>query len=360
MNIRAAIFLLPVFIVLSACNQEPVQETDIIRPVKYITVRPADSEKRRTFSGAAKAAVESRLSFKIDGTVEALKVKVGDRVRKGDLIAELDSNLYELKVQEANAALQEAEAQLRNAEKTYERTAQLYVNKHASKSDLDLAQATAESARAAVMSIRKRLAQAKLQLSYTRLHAPLDGAIAAVPIDINENVSAGMPVALLNAGSEYEVLAAVPEVLISAFNTGERAVVTFSALKDREFEAAVTEVGISAIGAGSTYPVTVKIIGENDRIRPGMAAEVSFFLSSSASEYFIVPSLSVVSEGGQTYVYTLHKNGETHTVKRTKVTTGELTTEGIEITSGLNAGDKVVSAGVSRMKDGLKVTLYGN
>jgi RND family efflux transporter MFP subunit len=188
---------------------------------------------------------------------------VGDVVRKGQIIAALDPKDNEIEKQEAEASLARAQAEARNAAANYDRVRQLYENQNASRNDLDAARASAESAEATVRSERTKLDQARLTLSYTRLHAPVTGSIASVEVETNENVQKGQTVALLHSGSSIEVEVAIPESLISEIRKGSPVTVAFDALPGKEFSGTVTEVGVAAVQFATTYPVTVRLTGRN-------------------------------------------------------------------------------------------------
>ncbi len=346
--------------VLASCGGEEQTET-VLRPVRYEQVYATGGSRVRVFTGTARAGVESRLSFKVPGTVRRLIVQVGDSVRAGQLIAEVDPEDYRLEVQRAQAALAQARAQARNAEVTYERTRLMYENNTAAKSDLDAARAAYESAEASVSAYDQSLRLAQLQLSYTRLTAPVAGAVAAVDVEVNENVSPGQAIVLLTSGSRLEVDVGVPEVLIAQVREGDTATVTFDALPGREFAAVVTEVGVAATGTGTTFPVTALLEETDPDIRSGMAAEVGFrFGAQGEREIYLVPSVAVGEDRQGRFVYVVEPTQEGQgTVHRRPVEIGELTPEGLEIMSGLSDGDRVVTAGVSKIEDGMQVRLPG-
>jgi multidrug efflux system membrane fusion protein len=286
-------------------------------------------------------------------------VTVGELVERSGLIATLDDSDYRLRVQEAEASLAQAQAQLRNARNGHERAVQLYENGSASKQDLDAARAAFESATAQVAAIEKRLDLARLQVAYTRLEAPFAGAVAEVRVDVNENVNPGQPMILLTSRGRPEVRVSVPEVLISQVRPGSAVSVTFDAVAGTVLPARVTEVGVAATGLATTFPVTVRLDGDAERVRPGMAAEVTFrFETAGAAERLIVPATAVAEDQHGRYVYTLDLEGEgLGRARRVAVTVGELTSEGMEILTGLVEGDLVVTAGVSRIADGQRVRL---
>jgi multidrug efflux system membrane fusion protein len=364
MSIKNHLKLFVVFfmatLLLPFCREkEQVQE--IIRPVRYIHVFSTGGSRVRTFSGVAQAGMESRLSFKVPGTVQKVAVRVGDEVRSSQLIAELDSYDYQLNVQQAEASLTQAKAQARNADAAYDRTRSLYENKSASKQDLDATRMAYESANAMVQASEKQLEQARLQLSYCKLVAPLNGTIADVYLEANENVQAGHPVLLLTSGSELEVKVSIPGSLISQIEENKEGSVKFDAIPDEEFQATVTEVGIKSTTMATTFPVILRLKKTEHDIRAGMAASVSlFFESKDYRVRFIVPSEAVGEDREGRFVFLvdfLPAQEGFGIVRRKPVVVGELTAEGLEVFEGLTDGDMVVTAGISHIVDGQKVKL---
>ena len=337
------------------------QVEEIIRPVRYSEVYSIGGRRIRTFTGVAKAGIESNLSFRVPGSLQKINVKVGDRVSTGKIIAELDPTDYQLQVEQANAALAQARAQARNAEAAYERAMQLYENRNISKSDLDAARAAAESADAAVRSMEKQLELANRQLSYTKLLAPTGGSIAAVNSEVNENVRVGQGIVSLTSSSQIEVELSVPEILITQISEGQTVTVSFDAIEGREFEGVITEVGVALLSQSATYPVTVKMQGKQEEVRPGMAAMVSVnFESSDQKERYIIPTSAVMEDRQGRFVYIVEPSpseqgfGKIH---RKNVEVGQLTGDGLEILQGLKDGDRVVTAGMSRVIEGQKVRI---
>ena len=349
-------------LLLTGCGGEEPLPEPVIRPVRYEAVFATGGGRTRTFSGTARASVESRLSFRVAGAVSRVAAQVGDRVRAGQLIAEIDDGDYVLQKEDAEAALASARAQSRNAQAGYDRVRTLYVNKNASGSDLDAARAASESAAEQVTSAEKRLALAESQLSYTRLTAPADGDVAAVRVEANENVSPGQTVALLASGTSLEVQVAIPEVLIAQVREGDQVSVAFDAVPDKSMTGRITEVGVAATGVGATFPVTVLVDGEDPNCRPGMAAEVGFrFGDGGGREHLYVPLASVGEDGQGNFLYVVEPTeaGFGKVRRREVQVQAREPGERLEIIEGLADGDLVVTAGVTRIVDGQKVRLLG-
>ncbi len=349
-------------LLLSACEQQvDVSSEPPLRPVRIAVVANTDGARERSFSGISQSTQESRLSFKVNGTLVELPVQVGDRLKKGDLIAALSGSTYELQVQQAEAALAQAQANQRNADANYERVKGLYENSNASRNDLDVARANAESAQAQVRSARKSLEIAQLNRSYTRLRAAADCTVASIDADLNENVNAGEQIAKVNCGGGIEVSLGIPESLIGGFTANMPARIRFNALPDREFIGQVTEVGVASGSNATTFPVIVTLTEFDPAVRPSMAAEVTLKFSGVQPTGQLIPAAAVIKDERGTFVYVAEPaEGNQASIRRQAVAVGELTANGIEILSGLSEGDRVVTAGTSVIREQQTVLLPEN
>ncbi len=357
----AAVALLAGALPALSCGEPPEPPEPVVRPVRTVTAQAVGGMRTRTFSGVARAGVESSLSFRVAGTISRLEVAVGDRLRAGALIAALDPVDYELQVREAEASLRQATARAGNAEADLRRVRGLYENDNAARTELDAATAAADSAAAQVESVARRLDLIRRQVEYTRLVAPAAGAVANVLVEMNENVAAGQPVAVLASGSAPEVAFAVPEALISDIAPGTPATVGFDAIPGERFKGVVTEVGVTASATGTTFPVTVRLGGDASEIRPGMAAVVDMLLGDpDAPDRFILPGHAVGEDRGGRFVFVAEPAADgLAVVSRKAVTVGDFASSGLEVLDGVAVGDRVVVAGLGRLREGDEVRLQG-
>ena len=353
---RPILALLTAVIVLGGCKEE-LEEPELLRPVRYIQVEGRDAARQRTYSGVAKAGQESRLSFQVSGQVLSVPVNVGDVVKKGQTIARMDPTDYTLQLQNAQASAAQARAQERNAKATYERTQALYENQNVSKQDLDADRTAYESAKAALNAANQQIQLSRRQLGYTHLKAPESGTLATVDIEVNEYVQAGELVATLLAGDQIEVSVSVPASVIRSVERGAQAEARFNSLGGTAFKGTVTEVGVASMGGSATFPVTVRLTEGQREARAGMAADVTFnFASAPTAPKYALPAAAVGEDREGRFVFKLEKTGDgLGVVHRSPVTVGELLSDGLEIVSGVEPGDLVVTAGVSRIYDGLRV-----
>lgn len=354
------LFALCAAVIACGDNQATVSEP-VLRPVRVALVAKNGDSRQRSFTGISQSTQESRMSFKVGGTVIELPVQVGDRLRENDLIARLNPSTYELTVQQSEASLAQALASQRNADANYSRAKELYENSNASRNDLDSARAAAESAQAQVRSARKSLEIAQLNRSYTRLEAASDCTVASLDIELNENVVAGNQIARVSCGAGIEVSLGVPESLIGGVRQGMPARVRFDAIGDRQFAGTITEVGIGSSSASATYPVVVTLTDTEASVRPSMAAEVTIDFRSGASSAIAIPTSALIKDELGTFVFVAvpDSNGEA-LIERRDVSAGELTEDGIQILDGLVEGDRVVTAGTTVIRARQRVLLPGS
>jgi len=353
---RIFIPLILISLLISCGDEQQVEEK--IRPVRYAEITMGGGASTRVFSGTAKTGIESKLSFKVGGTVKTVNVKVGDYVHKGDVLVELDETDYKVKLMETEARLRQAESQALNSRNNYERVKSLYETNSVSKSDLDGARAQYESAVANVEGMKSALDFAKHQLEYTQLLAPVSGSIAVSNIEINENVQPGQVVVILVVGENMEIELGIPENVINRIKKGMNVRVDFPSLDD-SFDGVVSEVSPSIDLNSSTYPVSIKVLNPTVAVKSGMAANVSFsFKGNTSNEIIVVPVAAVGEDSEGRFVYLVEPDSaDIGVVKKHHIQIGELTSEGFEVISGLSVNQKVATAGLQSLIDGQKVRI---
>ena len=344
---------------LSACGPgRQSDETRPVRPVKYATVRLADGGDTQTYTATARSSIEASLSFRTNGLIESILVKPGDSVEEGQEIASLDNREASLSYEKSRASLENARIQEQNAQANLSRVRQLYQANNVSLAEYEQAKNQSASARANHESAKRSLDLQQRQLSYTRLVAPVSGVVSAVNHDANEFVKAGASVVQLNAGKHTELVVGVPEATIGRMQVGAPTSVRFSALVNREFEARITEVSFALDVNRSTYPVTVQMLEQSDRVKPGMAAEVTFRFTSEDSGNLVVPVNAIGEDSDGTFVYVIQDAGEdVGTIVKRSVQVGKLVEAGFVVLDGLADGERVATAGLSSLLDGMVVRL---
>jgi len=345
--------LLALFIL--GCNDKEPEEK--IRNVRTMELIQSQATSKHNFNGIARSDVAARLSFNVSGTVKRVYIRDGQSVKEGDIIATLNDSFFRLKVNEVKSSLKQAKVKLANVKSKYKRIKKLYVNRSSSLSDLDNARTTMESAKANYNAMKNRLEQAELKLSYTKLRAPMNGSISNLNIHKGENVTTAMSIASISSTGSIEVPISIPGSLIDNLKEGQKCTVIFDALKGKTYKAEVIEVSHASNQRTTTFPVVVRITERSKRVHPGMSATVKFnFHNDVNKNSFVVPLHALMEDKKGHYLYIVDEitNG-VGSIERCDVKRGQLTTDGIIITSGVGSNMKVLTAGMSRVHEGQKV-----
>jgi RND family efflux transporter MFP subunit len=344
-------------IALSACDQEQPEIVPQIRAIKTFTVTEVASGQTRKFSGQVFATDSSTLSFQVAGNVQKMLVNQGDRVKKGQVIAVLDKQPYQLDVKSAQADLQKARAEVTQARQEYQRQEALFKKGWVAKARLDRVLRSRDAAASQVDFATSKLNLARRDLRLTDLTAPYDGTISRKHIDAFVEVKTGQPVYDVEASGALEVRFDIPETTISRVTVGMPVTVTFPTEAGSIQRARITEVGSSA-GRANAFPIKAGLTDPPATIRSGMTAETTIVLAEEGrdSTYLLpISAISPADKPGEGFVFLFDPG--TQTVKRSPIKGKGATDNFAHIYEGIKAGDIVASAGVSFLRDGQKVKL---
>jgi HlyD family secretion protein len=290
-----------------------------------------------------RVGAEVRVGSRISGVVKNLFVRIGDRVTKGQLLAELDDRDLIARHDEAAAALQQAEVNLGYATTDLQRKRQLGAEGVLSRSELDLAERAAAVADKQVTAARASLAFAETQLAYGRIEAPIDGVVASISTQEGETVAASFAaptfVTLVDL-SRLEVWAYVDETDIGHIRAGQNARFTVDTYGDHEFAGRVTTVYPKAEIRDNVvnYVTVIRFDPPRDRtLRPEMTTTVRIALDLRPN-VLAVPIRAVRRDGDRTFVFS--RRGDT--IERRPVTTGARDDQYWEIVNGLREGEEVL------------------
>jgi RND family efflux transporter MFP subunit len=306
-----------------------------------------------SFPGQAEAAQEAELSFRVGGQVEKLLVNIGDQVSLGQVLATLDKKDFTNALKVLEGTLAEAQAALENAKSNHARSIKVQQEDAGAISQraVDRTKAALSITTAAASAATSARDIAADRLGYTDLKAPFSGEVVANYVESFESVVMKQPIVRLLDRTSIEFEVDVPEGLIGYANDIEGAIVVFDARKDLEVPAIVKEVGRQASRGTRTFPVTLLL--ENPTtfdILPGMAG--SAFISARLAREdntISIPAAALFQhpEGGSA-VWIVVDNR----LVRQKVTASSPGDFGIEVTGGLKAGDRIVTAGVNSLTEG--------
>ncbi|HAS42210.1 MAG TPA: efflux RND transporter periplasmic adaptor subunit [Microscillaceae bacterium] len=365
-GLRQCFIAVLVCLCLTACGHKEEKKVIRLRPVKYQKVGITSGEKVRTFSGVAKAAGEVVLSFRSGGIIAEIKVKIGTRVQKGDLIARLDNVEARLALEKAAAAVSSARSNSNTAKSELDRVKSLYEKNSASLRDYQMARNAHQNALAQYESAKRNQSIQATKTGYGFIYAPQSGVIAKLNGEVNESVKPGHRFATLNAGSGMQIEVNIPENTINKVSAGMEVGLSFSTLDQKTFKGNVVEVAQITEQGAATYKVKVEVINPASTIKPGMAADVTFTLGTSnkekdeqaKKEKLVVPVKAVGEDGKGNFVFVVtSKDGKTGVVKKKRVVIGTLSSDGFEIKSGLTKGELIATAGLQTLLHAQKVKL---
>lgn len=344
---------------LLGCGDSDKQEPRPVRPVRYQEVGYGGNATSRTFSGTARTNKIINLSFRASGIITEHNLSIGQQVRKGQLLARLDNVQARLNYESAVASLNSSESQMNTAKLNLDRVRSLYEKGSMSLSDFEAAKNSFKTAQQGYESAKRGVGIQQEQIRFGFLYAPEDGVISAVNSEVDENVSPGQIVAVLNAGTDMEISMGLPESIINGVSKGLDVAVGFPSLPETSFSGKVTEVAPAVDINTATYPVRVRITNPSDAIKSGMSANVTFNFAGleEARPSLVVPPQAVGEDSNGRFVFLIEDTDGIITVKKQPVAIGNLTTEGFEITSGLESGQKIATAGLQTLLDGQQVKL---
>ena len=355
---------------LTSCSEESPPPDLPPRAIKWMQVTPSSGEQQRMISGFVRSLENTYLSFEVGGLVRKVHAPLGAQVKKGQVLAELDTQPFVLKVRDAEAALDRAKATHQNALLQFERVSLLYEDGNAPKAQLDEARAKAESARSQIRAAEAHLGLARRDRQKTVLRAPYNGSISVKNVESFQEVSAGRTMYEIDSHGDMRVEVLVPETFIAQVQHKQKVSVSFPTIDQLTLPATVQEVGTRA-SQGNAFAVKVVLDKLVPELRPGMTAEVTFTYSlhplpygGSTSNGAAPPTqagiqipldATVAGSHKETFVFVF--DAESSTVQRTPIEVHALQNNGVVVTGGLKTGDIIATAGVDFLIDGQKVTL---
>lgn len=329
---------------LAACGNGSEQAaTQAAAPVRVAIVESAPAVESLRAVGVLAPADEVRLAFKTGGVIRSITVVQGEPVRKGQLLATLADD-------EVAAAVSQARALADQAARDLERGRALLADEVATREqveDLSTAHAIAGAQlRAALFNAR-----------HARIEAPGDGVVLRRLAEPDEQVAAGQPVLVVgNTSGGWIVRAALTDRDVVRMQTGSTAEITFDAFPDRRFTAKIIEIAAAADPQTGTYEMKLSVDPEGARFVQGLVAKVTV-ADPNAESVAVVPVTSLLEADGR--AATVFVVAESSVAKRVPVQTGRLIGERIEIISGLELGDRVVTEGAAWLDDNDAVRILG-
>jgi RND family efflux transporter MFP subunit len=407
----AGLFPFIVLLTLAGCGDESAVDDapPLIRPVLTHTVEAASAGLVRSYPASVLPAQEVELSFRVSGRLVELPIRAALDVSEGDIIGQLDTRDFESALEQLNSQIEQAEAQLRSmqaggraeeiarleatvvaaearlaeAQAQLDRTQQLFDQEfvaeakllqdqtavRVAEADLNTAQESltegqagariedVEAQEAAIRGLRSQLSTAQANLDDATLRAPFSGIIANREVDNFTNVSSGQLIAVLQRLDTIDLNFDMPgpDVVVFANAGDASSTVRIDAIPNQQFEARLVEFSTAADPTTQTFRTRVAIDRPGDvAILPGMVGTVTVSEGQSDQTIIEVPIGAVAADSnGQTFVWLVAS--PEHSLERRTVTTGAAQGDAIAIVEGLEAGEIIVIAGLSKLQPGMVV-----
>lgn len=335
---------------LAGCNRtQPLP--DPVRPALVIEVRQSTDLDRRIYSGEVRARYEAGLSFRAPGKLVARYVEVGSVVKAGDVLARLDPTDSALGAKAAQAQAAAALADYTFARNELERYSVLLEKKFISQTIYDAKQYAFNAAKARHEQARSQAAVAGNQAGYATLQADQAGVITAILADPGQVLGVGQPVMKLARLEEKEVVVAIPESRLEELSALPEVSIRLLAHPDKIYPGKVREIAPNADAATRTFAVRVSVLEAGPEVNLGMTANV--FLAGNATPAVLLPLSAVTQKDGQALVWVVE--GTENKVSPRQVKVVKYGDDGVWISSGLTAGERVVAAGVHKLLPGQQV-----
>ncbi len=278
-------------VLLSSCKGDGVA-------YRTETITRGDIEQSVTATGTVNAVTNVQVGTQVSGTIKTLYVDFNSRVKKGQLIAQIDPATFESQVQQAQANLSSAQANLEKAQtaltndkRTYDRNKELFSKNLIPQSDLDTAETAYQTDKSQVASAKAQIEQAKASLdyakqnlAYTKIVSPVDGVVISRNVDVGQTVAASFQTPTLFAIAQdltkMQIDTNVAESDIGVVKVGQEVEFTVDAYPDTTFKGKVWQIRQAPISVQNvvTYDVVIQVNNRDLKLMPGMTANVSIII----------------------------------------------------------------------------------
>lgn len=328
---------------LSSCGlkKEKITPAPPVK-VEVMAVSHSNVSDTRTYSGTIESGDGSEVSFSVAGTIKNIYVAPGQKVSKGQLLAELNAESLVNAANIAQATLEEARDAYARLQKLHEANALPDIKWAEMQSKLKQAENAADMANRAVKD--------------ARIYAPVSGVIAEKMADAGQTVVPAVPVLKIVGLGDVKVSISVPENEISAMKPGRTASVTIDALGGEVRDGVLTEQGVVANPLSRAYDVKFRINNADGKLLPGMLCSVKLAPAESADEstqgsIVLPPQAVLLSSDNRNFVW-LANGGK---AQMRYIEQGGITADGIIVSSGINPGDSVITAGMQKVSNGTEI-----
>lgn len=335
--------------VLAGCGQTApeVAAPEVVRPAVIHEVGALDTGAKLRFPGRLRAAKRAELSFNVPGFVADFALTEGSRVKAGQVVARLDDTVFKARVDAAQSEFERAKTDLGRYQRLWD-------------TERAVARSEVDDRRSRLEVARTNLAAAQQDLADTVIRAPFSGVVTRRRLETFANVQAKQAIAELQNLDSLEVVIHVPQRLLRNEGSRAEALAFFEGREDSPVPVVLKSYATEADPVTQTYEVVLALKTRQPGLTllPGMSVTVMPFAQTAANSLpadaaLSIPLTAVVSDAtGGTFVWVVGAGGR---VTRAGLVLGDIRGDQVTVASGLNAGERIVTAGVSALREGMKV-----
>jgi len=346
---KIIITVLTVGAIMSSCKKSPEETAEVTSlDVKVLQVALTEVPTQFQFTGKVISDEKTLLSTKLLGTIEQIP-DAGQKVRKGQLLVKVRNLELAAKLESAKASQKEAKAYLDNTQKNHERIQRLFEKGSATRKELDDIGTAYEMGKARLETVAQSIAELNEMMRYSRLMSPIDGFVSQKMSDVGDIASPGSPLLALESLEQLKVEINVPEFEIGKLYEKAPVVIKVAAMNGQLINGWVDKIVSSSEYSGSQYKVSIQF-EEAVGLKPGMYAEIT--LLKGAEQKILIPENAIYRRGQLVGLYGVNHQNE---AMLRWVRLGKTYSEGVEVLSGLNAGEQVIISSEGKLFDGAKV-----
>lgn len=342
---------------LYSCSSSDKLEDKDKTIVKVEAYSPAQSTNEGFYlSGEVTAKQTANISTRMMGYVTKIYVKPGDKVASGQLLVSISSDDILAKRAQIQAMITEAEAAAKNAQRDYERYKTLRNQNSVSEKELENVDLQNTSMNARVQMARQQMNEVNAMLSYTNIRAPFTGVVTQKMVDEGSMANPGMPILTIEQNGELQVTASIPENYIQYVKVGDVAKMELKSL-GITIDGKISELSPSAFRTGGQYSMKLAIeTKDKENIRPGMYVNILIpnKTGENITSKIMLDKNSIVYRDQLTGVYVIDDQSQANL---RWIRLGKTIGNQVEVLSGLNQNDKIVSKAEGKLYNGVKVSV---
>jgi RND family efflux transporter MFP subunit len=353
-------YILPLMMVLimSACGKDSDSapgkgsRTDDRQAVMVEELVLRDIDEYVRVSGKVEGITDIVMSSESAGRILALYKKLGDPVEQGERIGMVENEVLKIRLQQAEAAYQSAESSLENAQRNLDFATASRERNLISEAEYHTALSAFKGAQAGFDGSVAALESAQQAYENSYLRAAEKGYISQIHVAVGQYIGPGTPVVSITDASKLILKTGVGESQISKLKAGQSAIISH---KGRNITGSVRGLGLSSMAMSSSYPVEILIPGGSG-ILPGMV--VSARIKTNTYRKLLYTEIAnLITEYDRDYLYVIGEQDDEVYVEKHEVSTGRSISEFVELTSGVEAGDRIVISGSENLEDGAAVKI---